>query len=607
MERHFLMDISNGGVIYQVFYMLAFLTVYLILVYEGYRRKFPLLTWVLILASVQFASIIGTKLFSYSWEEWGMMIRTHSIIPNREKSLLGCAISASVIFLAVRSLFRFRHDVWDSCAVAFPVGVSLMTTGCFFYGCCYGTESHLPWAVQYPVMSLAHYHQFKSGLITYGDAFSLPVHPVQLYATLGGIAVTCVVLLFRRKWKASGNLLLFSAILFLVMRFVVDFFRDPGTNKIGGAMLGIFKEVQWAYLLSASLLTVILIIRERNFREQPVIAGGNMPSLSFQIIYLLVLVSVFASLRNWFRLPEIIAVNFALLPAVFLSGKEVVTTFAASKYKWAYASILILPVFLMSQTIPGIDTTQSKKARTYHSIGAGFATGHYQDERMTFRGSGCDMTSDYRYFNHKYTAEAIGYSFTREDPEQFKATTFGADIFFGRYSQLSLSDNVVTDINLFGISPYIRYDSKWIGIGGGFNTGNLVYTTGDTRKETSEVPPGAGYFKTVIFPRFYLRVGPRNILFADFHIADQFPASSPGLGFQTGFGTGLGLKNGFSLRYGFSFLDRGSYYISSFIPIKDRIVLEPLFLWKGGNSTSSYPGVPEKQFSVGLSYRFDKK
>jgi hypothetical protein len=69
----------------------------------------------------------------------------------------------------------------------------------------------------------------------------------------------------------------------------------------------------------------------------------------------------------------------------------------------------------------------------------------------------------------------------------------------------------------------------------------------------------------------------------------------------------LGLKNGFSLRYGFSFLDRGSYYISSFIPIKDRIVLEPLFLWKGGNSTSSYPGVPEKQFSVGLSYRFDKK
>jgi hypothetical protein len=165
MERHFLMDISNGGVIYQVFYMLAFLSVYLILVYEGYRRKFPLLTWVLILASVQFASIIGTKLFSYSWEEWGTMFRTHTIIPNREKSLLGCAILASVVFLAVRSLFRFRHDVWDACAVAFPAGVSLMTTGCFFYGCCYGTESHLPWAVQYPVMSLAHYPQFKTGLL----------------------------------------------------------------------------------------------------------------------------------------------------------------------------------------------------------------------------------------------------------------------------------------------------------------------------------------------------------------------------------------------------------------------------------------------------------
>jgi hypothetical protein len=69
MEKHILMDITNGGLLYQIFYLLAFLIVYLILIYEGYKRKFPLLVWVLLLASIRLAEIIGTKIFSYSWEE----------------------------------------------------------------------------------------------------------------------------------------------------------------------------------------------------------------------------------------------------------------------------------------------------------------------------------------------------------------------------------------------------------------------------------------------------------------------------------------------------------------------------------------------------------
>jgi hypothetical protein len=57
MEKHLLMDISNGGLLYQVFYVLAFLVIYLILIYEGYRRKFSLITWVLLLASIRIAKL----------------------------------------------------------------------------------------------------------------------------------------------------------------------------------------------------------------------------------------------------------------------------------------------------------------------------------------------------------------------------------------------------------------------------------------------------------------------------------------------------------------------------------------------------------------------
>jgi phosphatidylglycerol:prolipoprotein diacylglycerol transferase len=94
MEDHLLIDISNGGFLYQIFYVLAFLTAYLVLIYEGYRRKFPLLAWVLLLASVQLAAVVGTKIFSYSLQEWQYMFQNNIFIPNREKSLLGCVLLA---------------------------------------------------------------------------------------------------------------------------------------------------------------------------------------------------------------------------------------------------------------------------------------------------------------------------------------------------------------------------------------------------------------------------------------------------------------------------------------------------------------------------------
>jgi phosphatidylglycerol:prolipoprotein diacylglycerol transferase len=163
------------------------------------------------------------------------------------------------------------------------------------------------------------------------------------------------------------------------------------------------------------------------------------------------------------------------------------------------------------------------------------------------------------------------------------------------------------NILLLGISPYIKYDSRWIGIGGGLHLGSLAYTTGDSYEETNIIPQ-KGYFKTSVFPQFNFRIGPLKYFFADVHIADQFPVSSPGLAFQAGIGTGFGLKNGLNLRLGTSFLDDGALYLSSYIPIQNRLVLEPLFLWTSKNISNNNPvKLPENQFSLGLSYCFGHK
>ena len=609
MDKHILLDISNGGLLYNIFYLLAFLTVYLILIYEGYKKRFPILVWVLLLASIRLAEVIGTKVFSYSWEEWQFMFQNHIFLPNHEKTLFGSAFLGVAAYLIVRYLLNFKHSAWDAIAIAFPAAVSVQTIGCFFYGCCFGNLSTLPWAVQYPAMSLAHYHQFESGLVTYNDLYSLPVHPVQLYGLIGGILIIFLVIKTKRYWKADGSVLLSSVILFALMRFVLEFFRDPFSNKSGGDMLWILKQVQWEYLIFAVLMTILLFYREITFTSKNIIRNHKLPGLNIQIKYLLSLVIIILILRNWFTLPEIIALNFALLPAVFFVGLGIFKEFVTLKYKWIYVCSIILPLLLMSQTIPQtqLDTALTKKSTSYHTIGGGLALGSYSDARYVNAGSGCQGITDYMYFSQKYISGGGGYSYTKLSPDKKKILTYGGTVFLGNYSQTRQYDSLKINKSLFGLNPFIKYDSRWIGIGGGLHIGNLTYTLGDSEKELTQIPEKS-HFTTPVFPQFYLRVGPSDKVFAELHIADQFPVSTPGLAFMAGFGGSPLPNKDFKFRIGTTFLDHGPYYFSAYLPLKNNFVIEPLYLWDGkGWGNMGLEDLPEKQFSLGISYRFGHK
>lgn len=613
MEKHLLMNITNGELLFQLFYVLAFLIAFAILIYEGYRRKFPVISWILVLVCVEFFFVTGTKIFSFSSEEWRFMFQNHTLLQNHQKTLFGGILLALVGYLIATKFLKFRYNVLDAFAIAFPVGVSIQSIGCFFYGCCFGKPSSIPWGVQYTVMTLPHYHQFKSGLLTYNDFYSLPVHPVQLYLTLGGILVVCLVIRFRRYWKAQGSLLLSSAILFILMSFIIEFFKDPLSSKTGGEMLWIFKQVQWQYLIFAVLMALFLIWREKTFKVRPVVVSNDLSRLDKQVALLITQVLILLIFRNWFTLTEIITLNITLLPAVFFIGIAKYRTFPSLRYRWIIVCSLLLPLFLMSQTLfqTQADTARIKRININKSIRFGLATGNYTDKgpyTSINDPSGCGSTIiEDHYFKQKYTAGGAGYTITRETPDTKKVTRYGINVFIGDYKQFSYADSQQVRKLLFGINPFMKYDAEWIGIGVGLHLGNLVYTTGDKDMEAS-TKPNKNYLGTPIFPLFYFRIGSRKYFYADFHLADQFPVSSPGLAFQTGVGTGLGMDNGTGIRLGFSFLDKTGYYFSAYLPIKNQIVLEPMFLWTSDAEMRSYPGfLPEKQVSLGISYRFGNK
>lgn len=134
--------------------------------------------------------------------------------------------------------FPFEHSKYLVPGIVF--GHAVGRVGCFFTGCCYGTQCDLPWAV--------HMH---------GEW----IHPVQLYEAFGLFAIGY----FTLKWveaKRSNLFIVTRYLLFYsVLRFVVEFFRG---DKIRGVY---WYELSTSQIISlaiffASLFTLIYQMRQ---------------------------------------------------------------------------------------------------------------------------------------------------------------------------------------------------------------------------------------------------------------------------------------------------------------------------------------------------------
>ena len=112
-------------------------------------------------------------------------------------------------------------DAADIAAIGLPIGMFFGRLGCLLNGCCYGHVCALPWAM----------HFFPEG---HGDTG--PVHPTQLYEVLGMVVVYAVLTWLERRRAFPGQLLLVFALLYSVVRFIVEIWRaqdGPQSVKLG--------------------------------------------------------------------------------------------------------------------------------------------------------------------------------------------------------------------------------------------------------------------------------------------------------------------------------------------------------------------------------------
>ncbi len=101
--------------------------------------------------------------------------------------------------------------VADITSVSLPLAQATGRWGCFFAGCCYGSQTDLPWGLVFPAVPIC--------------SNGTRIHPWPLYEFLLDIAIFVFLFYFFPKRKFLGQSFLFYAGSYAIGRFLLEFLR----------------------------------------------------------------------------------------------------------------------------------------------------------------------------------------------------------------------------------------------------------------------------------------------------------------------------------------------------------------------------------------------
>jgi phosphatidylglycerol---prolipoprotein diacylglyceryl transferase len=125
-----------------------------------------------------------------------------------------------VAFVTAILYMRRQHlPTLPTCDVFAPgiaLGQAVGRIGCFSAGCCWGIETHLPWAVTF--------HNPQAAELT-GVPLGVPLHPTQLYESFADALIFAFLYFRIGKNHAAGAILGWYLALYSSVRFLIEFFR----------------------------------------------------------------------------------------------------------------------------------------------------------------------------------------------------------------------------------------------------------------------------------------------------------------------------------------------------------------------------------------------
>jgi phosphatidylglycerol---prolipoprotein diacylglyceryl transferase len=153
----------------------------------------------------------------------------------------------------------------DVSAPSVVLGTAITRMGCLLFGCDYGKLSNAPWAIRFPKDAPAWKDHVSMHLLSPDAAWSLPVHPTQIYESLAGLAIFGLLMLLRRWRKFSGEVFLGWVLGYGILRPIIEIYRGDDDRGSVGAL----STSQLIGLASVAAGLGLLIFLIKRYRADP--------------------------------------------------------------------------------------------------------------------------------------------------------------------------------------------------------------------------------------------------------------------------------------------------------------------------------------------------
>src|SRR5438067_2215066 len=174
------------------------------------------------------SALVGAKLL--------LLVTDFETFRRDPRELLTLARSGGVFYgglilavtVALWYIRRVGLPLWTTCDVFAPgiaLGHVIGRFGCLFAGCCYGKETHVPWAITFR-------DSFANANV--GTPLGVHLHPTQLYEAGAEFVILIVLLFSERKGKPfAGRTFWLYILLYAITRFVIEFYRGDERGTVG--------------------------------------------------------------------------------------------------------------------------------------------------------------------------------------------------------------------------------------------------------------------------------------------------------------------------------------------------------------------------------------
>lgn len=235
-----------------------------------------------------FWAVIGGVVGAKAWfvvQNWGEFDDKWDLVRNFRSGLVyygGLLGGMAAVYAYARRARLGIARVLDTLAAPAMLGLAFGRIGCFFNGCCYGSETASGLGVAYGkivdggliIGSPAYLDQLAKNHISKDALTANPVLPVQLFEAGAVVAVVLTLLALRRTRRFYGEQAAMAFILYSAVRFTVEFFRGDNQSAAAGLTIPQIFSVA-AFVAAAAILAYLRLAKPVSLAAARIGAPGD--------------------------------------------------------------------------------------------------------------------------------------------------------------------------------------------------------------------------------------------------------------------------------------------------------------------------------------------